>query len=316
MPLPKSFTTITPLSKGIAMILFIILPLAGFYAGTKYGESIASQKQNNSQITPSPLPAQVQEIPIDMSSWKTYIDAALGFSFRHPTEWAINSNESKDPTRYRVEIFLGNKIPDLNNLSEEERDKFTIVLKKWDKKAVDEFQLYSKLAEQDDSPVFSTQDFYPSMIIKKGAVETHQMMYREANSKVAAPNYYAIRDAFFLKGDGDVVYIKPGLYVGEGKNFYDAFLSTFKFTEEESEIEKQIRSDLGFDQKDGLIIGKTFENFATISYSPFERGGYVLILKKANDKWTEVWSGHQLPSSCSDSLKLNIPKELNTNCQE
>lgn len=36
MRLPKSFTTVTPLSKTLAFILFIALPFAGFYLGMEY----------------------------------------------------------------------------------------------------------------------------------------------------------------------------------------------------------------------------------------------------------------------------------------
>ena len=40
MPLPKSFTTVTPLSKTLALILFILLPFMGFYAGMKFQQSM------------------------------------------------------------------------------------------------------------------------------------------------------------------------------------------------------------------------------------------------------------------------------------
>lgn len=38
MALPSSFTTVTPISKFIAMLLFITLPFAGFYLGIQYGK--------------------------------------------------------------------------------------------------------------------------------------------------------------------------------------------------------------------------------------------------------------------------------------
>ena len=38
--LPKSWTTITPLSKTIAFILFIVLPFVGFYFGMQYQKTM------------------------------------------------------------------------------------------------------------------------------------------------------------------------------------------------------------------------------------------------------------------------------------
>lgn len=62
------FTTITPLSKTLAFILFIGLPLLGFFLGVKYGElrAVAEQQEDHMQMfmqqanpTPSESP-QVQ----------------------------------------------------------------------------------------------------------------------------------------------------------------------------------------------------------------------------------------------------------------
>ena len=42
MSLPKSFTTVTPFSKVLAMILFIFLPFIGFSFGIKYQSSLVA----------------------------------------------------------------------------------------------------------------------------------------------------------------------------------------------------------------------------------------------------------------------------------
>jgi len=41
MQLPKSFTTVTPLSKALALILFVSLPFVGFLLGYRYNKSIS-----------------------------------------------------------------------------------------------------------------------------------------------------------------------------------------------------------------------------------------------------------------------------------
>ena len=54
MPLPKSFTAVTPLSKTLAMILFILLPFIGFCLGIQYEKS---QNTSSSPIViPTPAP--------------------------------------------------------------------------------------------------------------------------------------------------------------------------------------------------------------------------------------------------------------------
>lgn len=46
MQLPKSFTTITPLSKALALILLIALPILGFYFGMNYKQMDSYQKED------------------------------------------------------------------------------------------------------------------------------------------------------------------------------------------------------------------------------------------------------------------------------
>src|ERR1051326_7718935 len=48
MKLSKTWIKVTPLSKKIAMILFIALPFAGFYIGTRFQKNHDSQSIKNS----------------------------------------------------------------------------------------------------------------------------------------------------------------------------------------------------------------------------------------------------------------------------
>lgn len=62
MNFPKSFTTITPLSKTLALALFILLPVLGFYLGTQYKTasvttieetpSKSTQQTNSNKVPP------------------------------------------------------------------------------------------------------------------------------------------------------------------------------------------------------------------------------------------------------------------------
>lgn len=50
MPLPKSTTTVTTLSKLLAAILFIALPFIGFWVGMEYQKLLTSTEINKCGI--------------------------------------------------------------------------------------------------------------------------------------------------------------------------------------------------------------------------------------------------------------------------
>lgn len=88
MKLSKKLTTVTPFSKYLAMVLFIILPFVGFYLGIKYQEinytiSIGSQYQN--QITKN----QAEDIVKDLPEVKKMLDNAKN-------ERIVTADERKD----------------------------------------------------------------------------------------------------------------------------------------------------------------------------------------------------------------------------
>src|SRR5271166_2512755 len=101
MTLPKSLTTVTTLSKILAMALFIIFPFVGFYLGMKYQEKITPKTeyvsnniepmQDASTVLPTSMPnliasaASVPTInPVEKANWKTYTNTKYGFSFKYP----------------------------------------------------------------------------------------------------------------------------------------------------------------------------------------------------------------------------------------
>lgn len=53
MPISKKFTTVTKFSKAIAMILFLLLPFAGFYLGIQYQRNISPQTPDQPTIIES-----------------------------------------------------------------------------------------------------------------------------------------------------------------------------------------------------------------------------------------------------------------------
>lgn len=74
MKVSKRYTTVTPLSKTIALILFIALPFAGFFLGMSYqrGLDVAFKDADASiQVILSPSPSMVTDVSFSCSGSKT-----------------------------------------------------------------------------------------------------------------------------------------------------------------------------------------------------------------------------------------------------
>lgn len=61
MKLPKSLTTVTPFSKSLALCMFILFPILGFFLGMTYQKMLSPQdflsresNEKNEVITPTP----------------------------------------------------------------------------------------------------------------------------------------------------------------------------------------------------------------------------------------------------------------------
>lgn len=106
-PAPKNmtehFTTVTPVSKLIAFILFILLPLLGFVFGYKYGsESVVVSTEfvpelieqvEDSTVTEDSEESQFTWIEVDPSEWTVYQNDA-GFVFSVPPEHLVEERDT------------------------------------------------------------------------------------------------------------------------------------------------------------------------------------------------------------------------------
>jgi hypothetical protein len=99
--LPKELTTVTPLSKYLAMVVFISLPFVGFFLGMRYQEMMdlsKRQQEKSSLVIPrtpilSPAEALAKEgnsianptvDPSITANWKTYRNDEFGFELKYP----------------------------------------------------------------------------------------------------------------------------------------------------------------------------------------------------------------------------------------
>src|SRR3989344_5172551 len=94
MKLPKELTTVTPLSKYLALFLLIALPFIGFYVGFKYQEQINVSKGTEEKTTllaaPTPTPLAIPTVdPSITANWKTYNQNK--YSVRLPEKFTLVS---------------------------------------------------------------------------------------------------------------------------------------------------------------------------------------------------------------------------------
>lgn len=225
MHLPKSFTTVTTLSKTLAFILFITLPVVGFYLGTLQSKesSISAPKSSTSEKEESKT-----------KDWQTYKSKQLGISFRYPPSWNIEINADVLATSSAVayEAYSPINAEMLRTVPQAEREKFVITIQKWPEKAQDLFVLLGQWQDSDiayEASHFNANDFIYSKPSKSS--EDYKLIYREQGlmdkKSSAFNNDVRERDAFFILDNGDVIYIKGGIFAGVEKDFYDQFLPTF-----------------------------------------------------------------------------------------
>ncbi|HYD35161.1 MAG TPA: hypothetical protein VD999_03795 [Vitreimonas sp.] len=108
MKLPKSLTTVTPLSKALALILFFLLPILGFYLGMKYQQAlIFSHSISLIENTSSDLDIEKS----DTTNWLDYKNNTWGFELKLPPTWegylVSEHNWTTNPTHeYTADICI------------------------------------------------------------------------------------------------------------------------------------------------------------------------------------------------------------------
>lgn len=92
MNLPKELTTVTPLSKALAFVLFILLPVTSFLIGIRY------QQQNK-------LSKEIKIINKSLSrdfalnkytDWKLYKNDEYKYILSYPPDWSLDSSDNKN----------------------------------------------------------------------------------------------------------------------------------------------------------------------------------------------------------------------------
>lgn len=95
MKLPKELTKVTPLSKYLAMILFLALPFVGFFLGMQYQELIDLYNRQQVDVYPSTIKRYPTPTPGDeTANWKTFINQKLGYEIKYPPDWRLRDEDN------------------------------------------------------------------------------------------------------------------------------------------------------------------------------------------------------------------------------
>ena len=125
---------VTPYSKFLAFILFLALPVAGFYFGKWYERTTSelqipqpASKESISELPVSPPSSQNQELtqpsPDNATSWQTYRSEAFGIQFKYPEtlkEWAggeISFNDSNLDYKFWISFLFNPRKKELSELT-------------------------------------------------------------------------------------------------------------------------------------------------------------------------------------------------------
>jgi hypothetical protein len=107
MPLPKELTTVTPLSKGLALSMFIFIPFVAFIVGVNYGESIIMGQTTKATLGPkllstptaTPTPLLSGSIKADAKNWTPATISLYKLSLELPVGWTLQEiNKRPEPT--------------------------------------------------------------------------------------------------------------------------------------------------------------------------------------------------------------------------
>ena len=126
MSLPTSWTTVTPLSKTIAMIFFILFPLLGFFYGVRY-----QQKLDALTMMPMPEAKLVVPTPSIPATWLIYTSKNFRLSIQYPSTWDVPTEKYDLYGINQIKIINRNILNSVDYYEEDKRaNPFFITIKK------------------------------------------------------------------------------------------------------------------------------------------------------------------------------------------
>jgi len=95
MTLPKELTTVTHVSRIVAVIVLVTVMIIGFGLGITYQETIDLLKKQNNHLPVAALSKPTTPTPEDTANWKTYMFGKV--SFKYPPNYIVKTNGALGP---------------------------------------------------------------------------------------------------------------------------------------------------------------------------------------------------------------------------
>ena len=234
MKLPKELTTVTRLSKSLAVIVFLAFPFIGFFLGLRFQEMLylakGQEMEENLSIprVPTSTPIAIPTVdPSITANWKTYTNTKYGFQLKYPNEWKSSGEQNG-----RVGPLQETYTTSIN---------FTLD---------NEITLFLSLTA--GNPNFVDNDSYLNFlsggdIVKSGLREIYVNNIKALLSTGLAvpagergPKYNSSGASFFNKGKTYHVEVYDSKKNGDQEQVLKLILSTFKFTDQDNIIPPQV----------------------------------------------------------------------------
>ncbi len=124
MQLPPSLVTVTPLSKILALALFVSLPFIGFYLGIKYQPVFVSTNKDTFMGTlpsvkssPTDTPSSATTDFSNPSNWLSFNDTHFEYSIKIPPSWKVRMDPDYSVVRIAPESVISNEYVSILTLS-------------------------------------------------------------------------------------------------------------------------------------------------------------------------------------------------------
>lgn len=237
-PKPNPFTTVTPLSKALALILFISLPFVGFYLGMQYQTLVTPLPFKVPSSAGSSVPVKSDRTPIQedrvssisstvvgskTAGWKTYTDQEGKLVFSYPPNWTERSGVFDDEKGNKVAELAPGHLTTKESLTCEQSNR---ILDEGGEVKGDE----TDVVNLSGKPPKVISQGYAKLGNGKWLVRITETMYEGGYPEwggIWYPNHYCLKKA----DENRLFYISFYEYSPKPKNMslYNQILATFKF---------------------------------------------------------------------------------------
>ncbi len=99
MTLPKSLTTVTPFSKSLAVLVFILLPFVGFFLGVRYQQiqDLYSQQLTQAQAVMASKPTSTPDQTVIWKVFRFSDKTGFGYQLKLPNNWSSTQSIFERP---------------------------------------------------------------------------------------------------------------------------------------------------------------------------------------------------------------------------